>query len=192
MDAAKHCNVKINWAFQTPNFVYENNFSQLLMLFLPGMEYVVDKHYINDHHCIPFDRIRADVKNNIPSGNENIHIYASKAPTFYFAWISVPDKAQQLDLDARNFTAPTGTFGFVSLYGHISTYEDTRPAIYFDNSQSKSEMPLLNFYTASTLRFFEKGRKPALIPDAGPPKPPYLVELATDKDWSDSRSKCGY
>lgn len=89
MDAAKHSNVKINWAFQTPDFVYETNFSQLLLLFLPGLlgtneKYVVDNRYIYDHHCIPFDTIRADVKNNIPSGNENIHIYASKAPTFLF------------------------------------------------------------------------------------------------------------
>jgi hypothetical protein len=165
------------------------------MLFLPSIpgvneKNVFNKRYIYDYHCISFDVIRADIKNEFPGGNENIHIYASKAPTFYFAWISVPDKAQQLDLDATNFTAPTGTFGFVTLYGHISPSYDLRPAIYFDNSQTKGEMPLLNFYTASTVRFFERGRKPPLIPDAGPPNPPYLFELATDKDWSDSRSKC--
>jgi hypothetical protein len=194
IDAAKDSNVKIKWAFQTPNFVYENNFSQLLMSFLPtilvaNQQFVVNKQYIYDYQCVSFNTIRATINNAVPGARNNIHIYASKAPTFYFAWISIPNKTQP-DLDATNFTAPTGTFGFVTLYGHLSPYEDSRPAIYFDNSQTKGEMPLLNFYTASTVRFFEKGLKPPLIPDRGPANPPYLIPLTTDKDWSDSRSKC--
>ncbi|MGC2223993.1 MAG: hypothetical protein WA624_17415 [Methylocella sp.] len=139
--------IKIKWAFQTPQFVLQNNYSQFMLYFL-----------------LP------DIK------NANLSIYASRSPTFYFAWISIPEKDEKLDIDSEEFNAPKGTFGFVMLYGHLAEYDD-RPEFYFDKSEIERKGPLLNYYVASTKRFFDYGLLPPSNSTNSMANTPYLFKL---------------
>jgi hypothetical protein len=184
LNAAKSStrHIKIKWAFQTPQVVLQNNFSQLMLYFLlPDIQktsktYFVDKLYICKNIENKFSEVESPIMDKFDDVRKNLSIYASQSPTFYFAWISVPETKEKLDIDSEEFNAPKGTFGFVMLYGHLAEYDD-RPAIYFDKAQSERKWPILNFYVASTLRFFDYGLLPPSNSNKKMANTPYLFEL---------------
>lgn len=160
MDAA-HRAVKIKWAYQTPDIVLDNrnSASALMQQFLLTNTFPPESRMDKKTVCATFglgEAIEATLGINRNTIGDNIKIYHSRAPTFYFAWISVPgDDMHHVDMQ----NAPSGTFGFVMLYGFFPKYDD-RTTFYFDNSyMSENGWPVLDYYFRSTIDFFKDGEK---------------------------------
>src|SRR5262249_12264906 len=75
-------------------------------------------------------------------------LYQSTLPHFYMAFLSVPKKHQNIQLQDP---APNGTFGFVQLYPMFASSHEQRPAIFF-----KAPGSITDTYYRSILGMFDE------------------------------------
>lgn len=158
--ASQTRHIKIKWAYQTPDSVLSSSALSLIQRFILNEKYAsrvdqVKKEIV----CGAVGRsegIEISLSSNYEQIRDNILIFHSSAPTFYYGFISVHGDERAY---VKNDIAPDNTFGFVMLYGFFPTYEN-RPTIYFDNTkESDIGWPIADFYFKSTISFFEEGIK---------------------------------
>lgn len=76
-------------------------------------------------------------------------LFASRAPHFYMAFLSVPGIHKEMPIQA-----PAGTFGFVVLYPKFPREYESRSALYLEEAGE-----ILNYYYWSTVQLFNEGIK---------------------------------
>lgn len=153
----------VYWSYQTPDASAQSKSLQLMWRFLYSHEVRENCRSATVTLCKTLHQRTIEIESSLADSNSDnrLKIFHSDAPTFYFAFLSVPGtNAAHVNLSS----APPGTFGFVMPYSHFPKYEK-RPAFWFQPDRANNfgrddlatKSVLLDYYFGSTVRFFERG-----------------------------------